>query len=766
MTAKIPLVVNDVSVRGGSVYFHAIGGGGARLDPGGPVVASVPGLPTPAIAETDPRWQSAASPLERAAEAGVPFGERRALVADRGSVFTVALDTGAIVDVESGAVPPDMACEATRISSAVLFLCQGTGSAAVFVRDDRSLATKLEHTFPSEGTFYRGSGDAVLFAGLCAPRSPAPSKPQAVACSRSKARGWVELDRSAELSDTPQTEPVRVLAWVPRDEGAFLVLGGKGGGIMDAQSGERSALDEAGVNELARLFNPSGRVVDRFSVATDGAIVGFGNDNVGFRLSNKGKTVERSPFKMSSVSSHGARALARSNGSRDTLFLTTDFGWSYTEVAGPPFSAESPRGCSPVGCAFPSAVRIGWITEPPTKQPTTQPGVSPTVPGGGPLPELRCSATGAIARKSVGVVEGRPGFGAEVFRDETTFLALFPRSNALGSSRPLEAMNLRAAVTGRVPTAAALERPGGIVSESRRVRWVEPFDGKGTVRDSTFRLTELLDASRSTGGSVPDFSGLDDRGDAVVVASRAEDATVLVAGASPYVWARGKDKPLALSPGADSQDLALVSAVRTGPDSLAVALLSSDGVTHVRALAPGRADQLFSVPSAPDSALEPMTGDALAIAGDGKLSIVRVLTRGAPTRQQPALLLAPGAPPTALAPWSTLEDASSPGCAAMQGGVHAVIVSREPWVRLGTFPADGTDRLSIAKVRWSAERVCLEAVEVPAVVHDLPEGTQVESYVAARFGKDASAGHVMTAIGAELREPRTCTLAPVPAAER
>jgi hypothetical protein len=195
-------------------------------------------------------------------------------------------------------------------------------------------------------------------------------------------------------------------------------------------------------------------------------------------------------------------------------------------------------------------------------------------------------------------------------------------------------------------------------------------------------------------------------------------------------------------------------------------VIGSDGVTHVRALAPGRADELFSLPPSAERELEPQTTDSLAIADDGKLSVLRVLSRGAPTAHHPALLLSPGAAPTALAPWSTLEDASSAACSSMQGGVHAVVVSREPWVRLGTFPADGSDRLSIAKVRWSRERVCLDALEVPAVVHDLPEGTQVESYVAARFGKDASAGHVMIAAGAELREPRSCTLAPVSALAR
>ena len=60
------------------------------------------------------------------------------------------------------------------------------------------------------------------------------------------------------------------------------------------------------------------------------------------------------------------------------------------------------------------------------------------------------------------------------------------------------------------------------------------------------------------------------------------------------------------------------------------------------------------------------------------------------------------------------------------------------------------------RVRWSTSLVCLEAFELPFGSHELPNGNQGDSYIAATFGKDASAGQVMVAEGAELREPRIC----------
>jgi len=92
-------------------------------------------------------------------------------------------------------------------------------------------------------------------------------------------------------------------------------------------------------------------------------------------------------------------------------------------------------------------------------------------------------------------------------------------------------------------------------------------------------------------------------------------------------------------------------------------------------------------------------------------------------------------------------------------GWRAVIATSAPWFRSGIESDDGADRIGFARVRWSTERVCVEAVEVHANTYDLPN-VAVSSYLVARFGKDPAAGHLFVGDGSELREARTCTLEP------
>jgi len=74
----------------------------------------------------------------------------------------------------------------------------------------------------------------------------------------------------------------------------------------------------------------------------------------------------------------------------------------------------------------------------------------------------------------------------------------------------------------------------------------------------------------------------------------------------------------------------------------------------------------------------------------------------------------------------------------------------------------------LARVRWSAARVCLEAVELRtqdvAVASGQPSqwGTPwdaaLESWAVARMAGGAAAGRVVVVPGGELRQPMECTL--------
>jgi hypothetical protein len=87
-----------------------------------------------------------------------------------------------------------------------------------------------------------------------------------------------------------------------------------------------------------------------------------------------------------------------------------------------------------------------------------------------------------------------------------------------------------------------------------------------------------------------------------------------------------------------------------------------------------------------------------------------------------------------------------------------------PWIGLeGSKSTEGSD-VHLMRVRWSETRICLEAAEVDGPVIETPDGGSNPSWVTASFGgKDAGAGLVLMTQGAELRQPRSCTLVGAPA---
>jgi hypothetical protein len=66
----------------------------------------------------------------------------------------------------------------------------------------------------------------------------------------------------------------------------------------------------------------------------------------------------------------------------------------------------------------------------------------------------------------------------------------------------------------------------------------------------------------------------------------------------------------------------------------------------------------------------------------------------------------------------------------------------------------------LARVRWSASRVCLEAVELPLGTAELRAGYAAEATLVARFSSPPAAAEITVALGAERRHPLSCALAP------
>lgn len=742
----------DVTTRDGKVWVIDRAGA-ARVDSKGVVREPMPGEPRPPF---DANWTRSESPLEIALARGARASSDRVWVADAGTIFEVSTVTGEVVAAEKGVLPANGACEQASVSDSVLFFCTQSDGASVFRRPKRASVTKLERTFSSNAPFLLGAGDAVLFAGPCDGSTPKPG----LACSRSKDGDWVMLDRAGEIADRPATDPLRFIGWVPKEDGAYALVAGKGGGLWDAKTGAKTQLDEPQIAKLEPLIRArsGGRttVSDRVAVV-DGMIVGYGPDNVGFRLPDGGKRIERSPFRMSSLENVRGQALGRDS-STGTLWQSGDWGFTFMEVDGPPDVPnvrDEVRACSEGGCTFSQWVRIGWAATPPTAKPPRNPPprlADVTLPR---LIEIECSATGAMTRKAVLQTNGdRPGFGAEVHKPSAGgYLGIYPRGAQNGSFGFMEASNLRAVATGKLPAFDGPLPTAEVLSASRRYRWLEPFEAKGTVRDGALRVSDLVDATRSISGRAPDLSSLDERGSSTVVLSD-PPSTLLVPASGPLVWLRQKEKPIAFGVPGDV-GVSLRSAAQTGPEELAVLMDDPNGVAGLRSFGRGRVTELFALPPPPTS-FTPGVPDAIAVGPDGKLAVIRLTMEGPPTKEDPALLLRPDEAPVALAPWEKIELDGSGACTAMQGH-RALIQTTTPWLSLGVGDDSFLrDRPALMRVRWSPTLVCLEAVELPFGSHELPNGNQGDSYIAATFGKDASAGQLMVAEGAELREPRSC----------
>jgi hypothetical protein len=265
------------------------------------------------------------------------------------------------------------------------------------------------------------------------------------------------------------------------------------------------------------------------------------------------------------------------------------------------------------------------------------------------------------------------------------------------------------------------------------------------------RLGAWLDAARGVGGASLDLSSAEETGTALPVLG---DGLLLLTNGPVLSWVRGaKTTVLSLGEGDTS---AVASAVQSGPDELVVRLDDERGRPRLRRLGPGLVANEQDLPRLPEVA-EDAYGDAVARLEDGSLAVIRLSRSTPPTREHPAWLLRSGARPEALAAWSTLTADGAPGCEGTVG-VRAVITARRSWVDSGTLSAD-EELPFVARVRWTSERVCLEAVAAPFARHELSFAS-FDSALVARFGKDAKAGHVLVGEGVELREPRACTIAP------
>jgi hypothetical protein len=656
-------------------------------------------------------------------------------------------------------------------------------------------------------------GDNVLIVG----KSCAGPPVEGVACARSLARAgngasgqdgkpaaWTEVNIQAALGTTWE-----VLYWVPKAKGGVAALASE-----RAPSGpsRKLALIDAASGAMTPFDAPLERVAPRgfarfpehsFVVLEDGTLRGFTGTS-GLSVDAKGHvSPPRRTFDR--VQSAGTFALAQDEAGR--LWQTTDYGDHWVEVARPPFEPQLPpartfRGelsraisCSLVGCVLDHEsglgtwLRFGWPVDPPRAKELAQ-GANPTPPDAGPpltppapepsvpRPQLRCVAASAP------VPPGRPllTHGTAPTSTNIEYRDVPCQDEAYGGT------GLRGVVHVARSGKAELDRSFELVAATKApfdVEFVEPLDPafralrtKGSLAAWAQLLKDRapspsqkqLNVDLSEGKARPVLSTAPGRADGVLLVD--EDFAFSVTRV-------GKVHPIRPGCHADSGyvDAHGTLFVTCGDESGATALGDADHHRMLLRLPPAERFRFES--GAGMKFFEPgrqllTNPDAIAVAPDGKLAIVRTASGSQPaTDDAPAWLLSADGPPVELAPWATLEPATSTAC-AKGGGYRALVQTATPWIALeGAHPSWNAPGMS-AIVRWSPERVCLEAVQLgfreqaPSAPKPPPaakpgrsraSAPPIQVVVVARFTtQDATAAFVGTSTTASVHAAAKCEL--------
>jgi hypothetical protein len=771
--------------------------GAARVELGGTLSTfdAAPQVKPPLLRPRDPRWRSAEAPIRRALRLGLAVDDTTAVVIDAGSVARVHLLTGEVLSYAPGRLPPDATCEAVRAADDVVFACTRPGGAGAFVAShvlgDRPIV--IEQTFTVQEGFVASDDGSLAIAGPCS-RSGGASH---AVCVRSAGGTWQEHDLDALAGDAGASAVPIVRRWIPRPDGsAWGLVTGSAPALIDARSGEVRPLKldptaiPSGAPRRAYRGRRYGRgddsqVVDRsWSVTSAGTVRGWLDDGSSAELGTDG-SVTISPFAFEQAQTGGAFAFARAQGK---AWQTTDRGLSWVEVE-PPASGAEVRFCSSLGCDLGRWYRVGWQPRSPSPPRANEPPAPPPLLSPPQLPRLSCRATAtARAAALTRTSESPDDLGLGLARipatgsGSTTYLRaaigrIGPHPvHGTGDSDEEEETSPRALLSGvELDTSSSMVTvpaggPRDPMTFHRPIAWVPPFDPTATVRRGGIGVAELVAAGRAVGLHSADLLAEDPTLPARAVPIAGGDpGDLLLSGVNGLLAiARPAGRVRAAIRPPPQEDVTLVSAAWVGDE---LAWLDVDGEAHgwVRKLQAGSVAELFEVPPSPSSDEYPIVADALAVGPRGELAILRSTSGDPPTEAAPMLLYQPGSPAQPLAPWSQLVLADAdPACKTE--GFRAVIATPRPWLDAGTDLQKRGGR-ALLRVRWSAARVCLEAVElegararVSVFTRDGDDGRadartlDAQTWIVGRFVAPAGAARTAIGAGIEWRQPLACTL--------
>ncbi|HVH41839.1 MAG TPA: hypothetical protein VM925_05830 [Labilithrix sp.] len=760
VTVQLKSAPAKVALVAGDLWVFEASAGASRVEVDGRLswFDTAPSESSPELRPKDPRWRGGDAPLRAVLRAGAAIDDSTALVIDSGDLVRVDVRTGAVLSTVPGRLPPDASCEAVPVSGDVLFACTSrnaaSGSAFVVGHTLASDTPVVEQTFTGGGHFYAGDDGGLAYAGSCQGTSPGSADDGHV-CVRMPGGVWEERDLSGLALDGGASD-IHVARWVPRVDGHVVaILVGTHAGVYDPVATRLTPLDEEAQEIVARgaasypafpgkpgrggrykrILSPSDVVDASWSFASGDSLRGWQRHGESIELSPDGK-LTRSPYSLD-VAHAGSMGLGLSKDGR--LYQSSDHGASWIEVAAPPSGAEAIDlvSCTSAGCDLGAFYRVGWSARPPVPEPErSRAPAAPAIRRVRGL-ELACRAQGGVVSKVLARTNDSPddlGLGVNRLpvasdRNEWSYVRnTVPRGivspiHALDGSDADNVTSLRAlfsgfgtASDGDVITVAGPNK--NAMSLRRGFSYVAPFDPVGRVVRTGLAMSDVVAAGRRAGmtaeeilavdftetGSVVPLTSVDPTAPSEVAIDNAEHGLIAIV--------RGERVRVAVRP--SSTNASVVSGVVLGgaADESAFLELDSSGVGRVFKIGPAGVTDLFDVNPAANETYYPANPEALAVGSKGELVVLRMPSGSEPASAlDPAYVLAPGTAPTALAPWSELKLADDPACKAEPGGYRAVLQLVGPWVRVTTPELRVEEAAMIARVRWTAKRVCLEGFE-------------------------------------------------------
>jgi hypothetical protein len=698
--------------------------------------------------------------LTSAVRLGVPMEEGVALTPVDGSLIKVDLRTGDCLEKPRRIAPAKSSCEFVATTSDVLAVCQiPSHGAIVFAGIVGQEEPVQELSFEGSVQFHAAEGQLIV-DGPCSGKE----RTAGLVCVRRDDGTWKEWDRRDERWGGWLTR------WIPRDGGGAVgLMTEPEPAWVDASTGQRTVIKNVTPDAIRALLEtrPSSVVDRNWHVGKDGHVHGWHDQKHVTIRPDKG--IEVSPFVLATMASWGSFAFGFDQ--RGHAWQSLDDGATWKEVMRPPSHdphyRPRPTVCSAVGCDLRPWLRVGWRETPP-KLRVTESRAVPLPMRVARLPKLSCRRAGGTRFLSLPLPEATEtetpmlGFGARMVlesRGDRSFQAagygLVPGSYGGSDS----VLGLRA-FTHQLDTTSTA-RSGAI---SRSAWFVEPFDPALQVRTTQFPLRDVAASAPGHADMGEWLHGSED-GSALPVLGGKKGITsgwVLErSGRTPLLWVgvEGAATGRSYALGSEDVDREVSSVAVRGDGELLVLAVDGHCSGVVVAVGPRSSRRLFALPRRLEGVGCPANRDVLALGPNGEVGVLRTPSGDEPaSAKDPALLLLPGQPMRPLAPWDTLQSADTPACQQDPSGFRAILLTRGPWVSVtdSEAPLVGTAG-SMTLVRWSPERVCVEALETDAGTWTTDQG-DMNTTVVARFDGIPTAARVGITRGSELHIPMTCTL--------